>query len=404
MSGAVPDAPASLVLPGIGRFALLSCDLVRDLHFVILETYADAAQDVLYRTGYEWALQSMVARPPAAAAPGTTADDISARIGAWWSAFRTAGWGELRRIDVLGTGRYHVELQGSAVAESLGRADDPVCHLFAGLFAGAFSFLDHAERHGVEIQCRSTGGESCRFVIGPAADIDRSETLRQQGTAPDDIMNQFSGTETSAGDAVATPGHASERGPEPAAMLTDSGGRRVVGAAAPMLRSLWYVLERERAGSWATVSKSAGRMAGRKLGADRDADLARRGQPALAAQPMPAAMQPIESWFAEYGWGRLTVDGSGAEEYGLIVGLLAHSCFAELLRDAASLADPLPAGMLQGYFEHITGQTLAAEEIACARDAAVPCTFAVSTPDRLAPIVPLIGREPASQILARLRS
>jgi hypothetical protein len=35
-----------------------------------------------------------------------------------------------------------VELRNSAVAQSMALAGKPVCHLYAGLFAGAFSFYD----------------------------------------------------------------------------------------------------------------------------------------------------------------------------------------------------------------------------------------------------------------------
>lgn len=392
-------ATGRATLPSGGRVALLSDDVIRELHFAILEAHPDSAQDVLYRSGYEWALRSMVGfttgRTSAANANAEpTPTDATGWLVAWWRSCQDAGWGAMRVQPGVG-GTALIELPRGAVADSLGRADDPVCHLYAGLFAGALSFLDRGERHAVEISCRAAGHQTCRFIVGPAADIDRVETWRQQGVAPEELAQRVMAA-GAASPVVSSEPKTTGRG--------DGASRTLVGATADMLRSLQFVLEKERPGSWTAVLKATGRSCGLRLASENDAELVGAGRPALAAQPLAAALQPLESCFREYGWGVLAIDASGADDFGLIVGSLTGSVFAELLDDSATFADPLPAGMLQGYVEHMTGQTLACDEIACGHGSTESCVFALSTPDRIAVVAPFIGRESGPQIIARLRS
>jgi len=78
--------------------------------------------------------------------------------------FRTAGWGSLD-IDPQ---------QDLAVIESTdwGEADPtsgldfPGCHLTAGIFADFFGRIADAPLAVLEVECRSSGGRACRFVLG----------------------------------------------------------------------------------------------------------------------------------------------------------------------------------------------------------------------------------------------
>ncbi len=111
----------------------------------------------------------------------------------------------------------------------------------------------------------------------------------------------------------------------------------------------------------------------------------------------------MEHHFAAHGWGHLKLDLADAAEHGFVVARLKHSYFVETLTDVDDFVDPVLAGMLQGFFEHFSGQTLGCEEIACAGRGADQCTFVLTDPERLATITPLIGREGAEALLARLR-
>jgi uncharacterized protein len=172
-------------------------EFVRSLHFQMLETFGDDTQDMLYRNGYEWGLQEMRALNARLRAEyGAESDlwqmDPKFVLESWWAPLLAGGWGvwsinptaKARGITVI-------DLRNSLVADALPGAEFPVCHLYAGLFAGAFSFFERTERHGVEINCRAAGAEMCTFVIGPGSEIDSVETSRQQGASAADLVARF---------------------------------------------------------------------------------------------------------------------------------------------------------------------------------------------------------------------
>lgn len=192
--------------------------------------------------------------------------------------------------------------------------------------------------------------------------------------------------------------------PDPTQALIDPMGMRVVYATPELTRSLRFILERESAGAWNEVIKSSGRAGGEQLGKNMDRALARLGQPMLSALPLEACLVLIERYFAAHGWGVLKLDLSDAAEHGLVVARLDGSYFAEVLADVNGFVDSLPAGILQGFIEYISGQSLACEEIACVRGGAPRCTFVITAQERLDPVRPLIGQQSAEEILNRLKS
>ncbi len=180
-----------------GRIALLSRDLIRELHSAVILTCGDSAQDVLYRSGYEWALQEMTSLSRRLLTQfGAQSElwqlDPKFVLETWWSPLAEAGWGAASfDCTPLPRGIVLVRLHDSIAAEIFGRAEDPVCHLYAGLFAGALSFIERAERHAMELECRSQGTDTCRFLAGPGPDVDAAESLRQQHVAAEEICSRM---------------------------------------------------------------------------------------------------------------------------------------------------------------------------------------------------------------------
>jgi predicted hydrocarbon binding protein len=183
-----------------------------------------------------------------------------------------------------------------------------------------------------------------------------------------------------------------------------AGQEPAVAMSTAALRSLYLVLERERAGTWTAVFTASGRAAGKAFGVALDRELARRSLPAAAALPLDACLAVLEHQFAEQGWGRLTFDLEDAS-HGIVVARLEHSVFVDALRGSGftGFADALPAGYLGGFFAHTTGQALACEEIACAAAGAERCVFALAAPAQLAAIAGRIGSESVDAIRARLK-
>lgn len=180
------------------RVTALSADWIGMLHISLIESFGETAPDVLYRGGYEWGLRDLARgqpQPPARpGSPDLMAAEMKAALETWWLPFATTGWSactfDLTQWERRGIA--FADLKSSVVAAALEGADQPVCHLCAGLFAGAVSYLIRAERHAVEIECRALGHASCRFVIGPGPEIDSAESWRQQGTSAAEIARRLS--------------------------------------------------------------------------------------------------------------------------------------------------------------------------------------------------------------------
>jgi predicted hydrocarbon binding protein len=185
--------------------------------------------------------------------------------------------------------------------------------------------------------------------------------------------------------------------------LVDPAGARVVLVAGETNRGFRQVLEAEHPGAWNEAMKACGVSCGNKIAAGLDAVLVRQGKPALSALPLEACLGLLEHSFSAYGWGRLKIDLGAAADHGFVVASLADSYSVEVLADAGEFVDTMAAGVLQGFFTHISGQSLGCEEIACARSGATECTFVITAPERLATITEQIGKEPAETLLARLR-
>lgn len=150
--------------------------------------------------------------------------------------------------------------------------------------------------------------------------------------------------------------------------------------------------------------KACGTQCGGKIATGLDTALTAMGKPGLTSLPLEACLALLEHSFAAYGWGRLKIDLNDAADHGFVVARLEHSYNVETLAETDGPVDAMVAGVLQGFFGHISGQALGCEEITCASQGAPHCTFVITAPERLATIAGAIGREAADTLLARLRT
>jgi predicted hydrocarbon binding protein len=150
---------------------------------------------MLYHAGYEWGLQDMLHLSQRMRDESDTPDnrdlwkmDAPFVLERWSAPFAAAGWGAcIFDLSSHAKGITFVELRHSASAAAVTAANAPVCHLYAGLFAGALSFYDRVESHGVEIECSALGHACCRFIIGPGPIIDQAENARHSGVSSEGI-------------------------------------------------------------------------------------------------------------------------------------------------------------------------------------------------------------------------
>ncbi len=172
---------------------------LQTLHLSLTQEAAGDASHLLYRIGFEWALQDMLQLSERVRDEfGRRPDHTLWKLGdaeafeRWSAPLATAGWGRWK-IDrsARASGVTVIELQHSAVAAALGSMPapaDPVCHLYAGLFAGGLSFYERTEVHAVETECVALGHAACRFVVGAGPVVDRAENARRAGSKHDAIV------------------------------------------------------------------------------------------------------------------------------------------------------------------------------------------------------------------------
>ena len=187
-----------------------------------------------------------------------------------------------------------------------------------------------------------------------------------------------------------------------AGTVKNPGAERLIYVSSDLMRGIHQALLEETADAWKIIFCNCGRTWGKRVARHLDTSLERAGRGTQSALPLEGYIAFIETYFARHGWGVLKLDLSDAP-LGLIVARLTSSYFVAVLSDTDDLVDPLLAGILQGFLEHVSGAELAAAEIACARKGAPECVFVVTARSRLDAIEPLIGNTDADAILATLR-
>ncbi|MDX1977379.1 MAG: V4R domain-containing protein [Pseudanabaenaceae cyanobacterium bins.68] len=114
----------------------------------------------------------------------------------WWWPFTAQGWGRWS-IDMSDRkqGFMFISIYDSAVARTLGDVGKPVCHLYAGLFSGFFTYLVNKKLDCIEIQCYSMGENYCKFLLGGNNRIDAAAFWLNEGATSRDIERRLHGGE-----------------------------------------------------------------------------------------------------------------------------------------------------------------------------------------------------------------
>jgi uncharacterized protein len=79
--------------------------------------------------------------------------------------FQEAGWGSLT-VGSLHDAVATLDSPNWGEASAQGGMEQPCCHLSAGMFADFFGRVADAPLAVMEVECRSTGGDRCRFLLG----------------------------------------------------------------------------------------------------------------------------------------------------------------------------------------------------------------------------------------------
>lgn len=195
----VDEDRGAIHLYGGQRAARVSEAFVNGIHMGVEEEVGSSSSLLMYRFGYQWGLNDMK----------NFNDRMRQEFGGgkldvwqmnprfvfetWWWPLTIEGFGgwsldmSFRNKEIT-----VVEIRNSAVAQSMARAGKPVCHLYAGLFAGVFSVYDRDEREAIEVQCYAMGNDVCKFLIGNKKQVNAVEFWRQEGATAAEIFSKLS--------------------------------------------------------------------------------------------------------------------------------------------------------------------------------------------------------------------
>lgn len=180
------------------RGVFASEDFIVGLHSGCHEEVGDAANLIMYKCGYEWGLQDMKRfgdRMRHEFGGGKTDMWKMNRhfvMETWWWPLTLEGWGGWT-IDYgfEAQGLTFITIRNSAVAKSMEQVGKPVCHMYAGMFAGVMSYYEKVERDAIEVQCYSMGDICCKFLVGAKDKVNAAEFWRREGANANEIIEKL---------------------------------------------------------------------------------------------------------------------------------------------------------------------------------------------------------------------
>jgi uncharacterized protein len=180
------------------RAAKVTESFINGLHLGIEEEVGNVSALLMYKCGQEWGQQDMKRfnNRMRQEFGGGKLDiwQMNKRFvfECWWWPLTVEGFGGWSLdMSFVKRGLTVVELRNSAVAHAMKIVGKPVCHLYAGLFAGVFSVYEREERQSIEVQCYSMGNDVCKFIIGDQKHVNAADFWRQQGATAGEILANF---------------------------------------------------------------------------------------------------------------------------------------------------------------------------------------------------------------------
>lgn len=118
-----------------------------------------AGGEAVYESFRQWLRKQGKAAPE-----DLDVDEFQRRASAY---FREAGWGSIT-VGSMSEALATVDSPDWGESDPGANLDQPGCHVTTGMFADFFGRLSDVPLAVLEVECRSTGHERCRFLLGNA--------------------------------------------------------------------------------------------------------------------------------------------------------------------------------------------------------------------------------------------
>lgn len=183
------------------RDILVTEDFIIGLIEGLEQEVGDASSVMMYNIGEEWGKRDAKFfmewfKDEFGYEKGISQHILPYVLEGWWWSFTSQGWGNWD-VDLSDqkNGFLFINIFDSAVARTLGDVGKPVCHIYAGLFAGFFSNLINKQLDCIEIHCYAMGETYCKFLLGKKETIDAATFWQNEGATAKDIETQLQGGE-----------------------------------------------------------------------------------------------------------------------------------------------------------------------------------------------------------------
>ncbi len=192
------EKSAGIYLRDGQRAALASEDFVVALHQGLEDDVGEASNLIMYHCGFEWGVQdgNRFANRMRHEYGGGKKDIWQMHrnfvMECWWWPLTMEGWGSWNvDFSYEKQGMTFITIHNSAVARSMEQVGKPVCHMYAGVFAGFFSVYNRLEKSSIEVQCYSMGNDCCKFLLGDADRVNAAEFWVNEGANAEEIMERL---------------------------------------------------------------------------------------------------------------------------------------------------------------------------------------------------------------------
>ncbi len=180
---------------------LLSEDFILGLQSGLEKEVGDASAAVMYSIGLDWGkndAQTFSEWFEKEFKTSVKQTHLLFLLETWWWPFTVQGWGKWElETESKQKGFIFINLFDSMVARTLGDLGRPICHIYAGLFAGFFTSMTHRELGCIEIQCYAMGETFCKFLLGAHERIDAASFWVNEGASAREIEQRLYHNEAS---------------------------------------------------------------------------------------------------------------------------------------------------------------------------------------------------------------
>ena len=174
---------------------ILSEDFIVGLQTGLEHEVGDASAAVMYTIGQDWGrydAENFIGWFEKEFAISVKQANLLFLLETWWWPFTAQGWGKWEvELAAKQRGFIFINVFDSMVARSLGDIGKPVCHLYAGLFAGFFTALTQRTLGCVELQCYAMGETYCKFLLGGQDRIDAANFWINEGASAKEIEKRM---------------------------------------------------------------------------------------------------------------------------------------------------------------------------------------------------------------------